>query len=87
MKSVSGRNAAQFSEPGCVLRPMMMTVHRHLHERVPKAYLQRRIEPRDLHYLLKGIRVRALQALSEIGETLLAIALQSCGLAKSSGFL
>src|SRR4051795_7769885 len=75
-------NAAQFSEPGCILRPMIMAVHRHLHERVPKAYLQRRIKPRDLQYLLKGISVRTLQALSEIGENLLAIAIQRCGLRK-----
>jgi len=74
-----GRNAAQFSEPGCILRAMVMAVHRYLHEGVPTADLQRRIEPRDLDNFLHSTRTDALKALVKIRKALPGITLQSGG--------
>jgi len=56
-----------------------MAVHRYLHEGVPTANLQRRIEPRDLDNFLHTTRTDALKALVKIRKALPGITLQSGG--------
>jgi hypothetical protein len=76
MKSVVGGTPPNSRSRG-ILSAMIVTVHGRLHQRVPPADLQRRLEPYDLNDFLQRISRYALHAFIQVHEALLSVLLES----------